>query len=161
MECDFCYLLTANVGHHHMTAAESGSELIAWWGAGLSTLLAIVKLLEFWRDRFRLEVSCNLTGSESIGNEILIRNLSNRPIIITYWELLYCSGRWPQRTFEPLESADFDSSDRRLEPYATDTLRFADANYFSWGQKVLNGRRVFILLHIAGRKPILKLVYAP
>ena len=75
MECDFCYLLTANVGHHHMTAAESGSELIAWWGAGLSTLLAIVKLLEFWRDRFRLEVSCNLTGSESIGNEILIRRI--------------------------------------------------------------------------------------
>lgn len=150
-----------SVGRHHMSAAESGSTLIAWWGAGLSTLLAIVKLLELWRDRFRVEVSHNFTGSESIGNEVLIRNLSNRPLIITYWELLYCSGRWPQRTFEPLESADFDSGDRRLEPYATHTLHFADANYFSWGHKALNGRRIVILLHIAGRKPILKLVYAP
>jgi hypothetical protein len=147
------------VRRRHMSAA--GSTLIAWWGADLSTLLAIIKLFELWRDRFRVEVSHNFTGSESIGNEVLIRNLSNRPLILTYWELLYCSGHWPRRTFEPLESAEFDSGDRRLEPYATHPLHFADANYFSWGHKALNGRRIFILLHIAGRKPILKLVYAP
>ena len=143
-----------------MSAVNSGSVLIAWWGAGLSTLLAVVKLLELWRDRFRVDVSYNFTGSESIGNEIFIRNLSNRPLILTHWELLYCSGRWPLRSFAPLESADFDSGDRRLEPYATHTLRFAEENYFSWGHKALNGRRIFILLHVAGRKPILRLVYA-
>lgn len=143
-----------------MPAAESGSALIAWWGAGLSTLLAIVKVFEVWRDRFRVEVSGNFTGSESIGNEILIRNLSSRPLILTYWELLYCSGRWPRRSFESFESADFDSGDRRLEPYATHTLHFAEQNYFSWGYKVLKGRRIFIRLHVAGRRPMLRLVYA-
>jgi hypothetical protein len=143
-----------------MAAAESGSALIAWWGAGLSTLLAIVKIVELWRDRFRIDVSYNFTGDVGIGNEVLIRNLSNRPLILTHWELLYCSGRWPRRSFEPLESADFDSGDRRLEPYATHTLHFTGANYFSWGHKSLKGRRIFILLHVAGRKPILRLVYA-
>lgn len=143
-----------------MSATESGSALIAWWGAGLSTLLAIVKIFELWRDRFRVYVSYNFTGDESIGNEVIIRNLSSRPLILTYWELLYCSGRWPRRSFELLESADFDSGDRRLEPYATHTLQFAEENYFSWGNKALNGRRIFIRLHVAGRKPILRLVYA-
>lgn len=143
-----------------MAAAESGSALIAWWGAGLSTLLAIVKLSELWRDRFRIDVSYNFTSDENIGNEVLIRNLSNRPLILAHWELLYCSGRWPRRSFEPLESADFDIGDRRLEPYATHTLHFTESNYFSWGHKTLNGRRIFIRLHVAGRKPILRLVYA-
>jgi hypothetical protein len=143
-----------------MAVAETGSSLIAWWGAGLSTLLAVVKLFELWRDRFRVDISHNFTGNESIGNEILIRNLSSRPLILAHWELLYCSGRWPGRQCESFESADFDAGDRRLEPYATHTLHFADANYFSWGQKALNGRRIFIRLHIAGRKPFLKLVYA-
>ena len=143
-----------------MSATESGAALIAWWGAGLSTLLAVVKLLELWRERFRVDVSHNFTTSETIGNEILVRNLSNRPVILTYWELLYCSGRWPRRSFESFESADFDSGDRRLEPYATHTLHFAEADYFSWGHKALNGRRIYIRLHVAGRRPILKLVYA-
>lgn len=143
-----------------MTAAESVSPLIAWWGAGLSTLLAIVKLYELWRDRFRVDVSYNFTGSESIGNEVLIRNLSSRPLILAHWELFYCSGRWPRRNFEPFESADFDAGDRRLEPYATHTLHFAEQNYFNWGHNTLNGRRIFIRLHIAGRKPLLKLVYS-
>lgn len=143
-----------------MAAAETGSALIAWWGAGLSTLLALVKLFELWRDRFRIDVSYNFTGNESIGNEVLIRNLSSRPLILTHWELLYCTGCWPRRRFESFESAEFDAGDRKLEPYATHTLHFADANYFSWGHKVLKGRRIFIQLHIAGRKPIMKLVYA-
>jgi len=130
--------------------------VIAWWGAGLSTLLACVKLIEVWRDRFRVEVSYNFTGSESIGNEILIRNLSNRPLILAHWELLYCSGHWPRRRFEPLESADMDSGDRRLEPYATHTLHFSDQNYFPWGYKELNGRRIFVRLHVAGRRPMLE-----
>lgn len=143
-----------------MANAELGSDVIAWWGAGLSTLLAIVKLFEFWRDRFRIEISHNFTTSESIGNEVLIRNLSSRPLILTHWELFYCSGFWPRRKFESIESAGFDSGDHRLEPYATHTLHFSEQCYFSWGHKVLNGRRILIRLNVAGRRPMLKLVYA-
>lgn len=141
-------------------SADPVSIYIAWWGAGLSTLLALVKFYELWRDRARVDVSYNFTGDVNIGNEVFIRNLSNRPLILAHWELLYCSGRWPRRRFMPLESAEFDSGDRRLEPYATHALRFAEENYFDWGCNALNGRRIFIMLHIAGRKPLLKFVYS-
>lgn len=143
-----------------MAVAETSSSLIAWWGAGLSTLLAVVKLFELWRDRFRVDVSYNFNGDKSIGNEILIRNLSSRPLILVHWELLYCSGRWPRRNLESFGNADFDAGDSTLEPYTTHSIHFSEANYFSWSHKALNGRRIFILLHIAGRNPLLKLVYS-
>jgi len=143
-----------------MTVTDPLSTSIAWWGAGLSTLLAFVKFYELWRDRVRVEVSYSFTGDENIGNEVFIRNLSSRPVILTHWDLLYCSGHWPRRSFTPLESADFDAGDRRVDSYSTLTLRFVDENYFNWGYEALNGRRIFVLLHIAGRKPLLKFVYS-
>jgi hypothetical protein len=75
----------------------TGSTLIAWWGGVLSTLLALVKLWELWRDRFQVEISFNFTGSQEIGNEILVRNLSSRTFILAHWQLLYGTGRWPAR----------------------------------------------------------------
>ena len=143
-----------------MSGVESGPALIAWWGAILSTLLAIVKVFELWRDRFRVDVSYNFTGDQTIGNKIIIRNLSNRPLILAHWELLYCSGRWPRRRFEPIENSDFDSGDYRLEPYATHTLHFVEENYFSWSHSALKGRGIFIRLHFAGRKSLLRQVYS-
>ena len=120
---------------------------IAWWGAGLSTLLAIVKFYELWQNRVRVEVGGKFTSNENVGNEILIRNLSNRPLIITYWELLYCTGRWPLRKFDLLESAEFDDGDRRLDPHATQNFIFSDSDYFATSPKALKGRRIYIRLY--------------
>jgi hypothetical protein len=138
------------------------STLIAWWGAVLSTLLALAKLWELWRDRFQIEISRNFTSSPEIGNEILIRNLSSRAFILAHWELIYGTGRWPARRFTPLASPDYyDAGDLRVEPHSTHTLPFRDEEHFDWGVDALKGRRLFIRLHIAGRRPILRLVYAP
>ena len=141
-------------------APEPSSTYLAWWGAGLSTVLALVKLWELWQNRFRVEVGGNFTSSESIGNEVLVRNLSSRPIIITYWELLYCSGRWPCRKFEPFESAEYDDGDYKLDPHATRMLTFADANHFVTSPKALKDRRIYIRLHFAGRRSMLELLHA-
>lgn len=141
-----------------MINPESQS-FIAWWGAGLSTLLALVKLSELWHDRFRIEVSYNFKENEVVGNTILIRNLSSKPIILSWWEVMYVSGRWPRRKFEAIEYPEHDAGDLRVESYSTLVLGFSGQNYFSWSHKVLQRRRVFIRIHIAGRKPILKLVY--
>jgi hypothetical protein len=135
------------------------TTLVAAWGAGLSTLLASIKIWEIWRDRFRLEVSHSFTSSESIGNDVLIRNLSARPIIISYWELLYCTGRWPRRKFQSIAHPDYDDGDSRLEPHTTETLHFANENYFASDLGSLNGRRIYIRIHVAGRKPVLRLIY--
>jgi len=141
--------------------ANIGTDVLAWWGAGLSTLLALVKIWEFWRDRFRVEVSHNFAGDPQIGNEVLIRNLSSRPFILTHWELSLCHRRWLRRVFTHISSASHDAGDRTVSAHSTCTLKFAEQHYFDWGWKSLNGRSIVIRLYVAGRKPILRLVYAP
>lgn len=142
-----------------MPTTDPTSIYIAWWGAGLSTVLASIKLWELWRDRFQLEVSYNFRGNAELGNDIFICNLSGQPLILTYWEVIYSTGRWPRRTFDFVACTDLDSGDYKVDPHSTHTLHFSDDNYFAWGHKALKGRSIFIRLHVAGRKPILRKVY--
>jgi len=143
-----------------MPPPELGPSLIAWWGAGLSTLLALIKLWELWRNRFQFEVSYNFAGDPEIGNKVLIRNLSSQSFLLTHWELCYCKGYWPFRTFQEIESADHDATDRKVEPQSTLILTFSEATHFDWGTKALNGRRIFIRIWFAGRRPAYRKVYA-
>ena len=59
-------------------------DYLALWGAALSSLLAVVKFWEIWRNRRRVEISHSFSSQE-MGNEVTIRNLSSTPQIITYW----------------------------------------------------------------------------
>lgn len=137
-----------------------GAELVAWWGAVLSTLLALIKLFELWRDRFRLEISYKFAGYAPVGNEITIRNLSTRPVIVGHWELLYGKWYWPIWGFESFDAADHDAGDLRIEAHDTYSLMFVDERWFDWGADALNGRTIYIRLYIAGRTPIVRKVYA-
>lgn len=136
------------------------AEFVAWWGAALSTFLAFIKLFELWKDRFRLEISYNFAGYATVGNEILIGNLSTRPVLVGHWQLLYGKWYWPIWKFEPFDAADHDASDLRIEAHDTCSLMFADADWFDWGASALNGRAIYIRMHVAGRRPIVKKVYA-
>ena len=144
-----------------MSSTALGANFIAWWGAVLSTLLVLVKFLEILRDRFRIETGYNFTGDPETGNEIIIRNLTNRPFILAHWELLYGSGHWPFRRFTEMRSAEHDEGDHRIEPQSTFTLRFLEENFFDWGVHSLKGRTIFIRLRVAGRGSLLRQVYAP
>jgi hypothetical protein len=136
------------------------ASLIAWWGAGLSTLLAVVKLWELWRGRFRIDVSYNFAGSADVGNEIYLRNLTANPLILTHWELGHCSGVPPFRRFSLLSFADPDAGDQVIPQHSTYTLRFVQHEHFDWGAKVLRERGAIVIrLHVAGRKPIQIKVY--
>ena len=135
-------------------------EIIALWGAGLSTLLALVKLWEIWTARRRIEVSYKFIGIPEEGNDIIIRNISGTPFIVTYWELLFCERkklRWvPYRTEEPCE----DAHDMCIQQHSSITLNFSGTNYFDWGHKALSGKRIYLKLHIADKtKPVKYLVY--
>ncbi len=140
-------------------AAVEVQTILAWWGAGLSTLLAFVKLWELWRDRFRLDVSYSFSGNPDEGNAILIRNLAGRPLILSYWALSYCTRHFLRWECEDIAYAEHDAGDQKIEPHSTLELRFAQDEYFSWGHKALKGRRIYIRLCLAGRKPIRRLVY--
>lgn len=137
----------------------SGIDYIAWWGAGLSTFLAFVKLWELWGSRFRVDIGRNFTSEPDIGNEIFIRNLSSKPIILEYWELHYCSRWWPFRKFEEFESPGPDACDIQIQPHSSKSLSFSGQYHFSWSAKALNGRKIYLKLYIAGRKPFYKKVF--
>lgn len=133
----------------------------AYWGAGLSTVLACVKLWEVWCNRFRISVSYNFTSDpHETGNEIYIRNLAHHPIILSYWEVLLFSGRKPFRRSETLIEPEPDEiRDVKIEAHSTHTLRFMEGNHFEWGAAALGGRKMFIRIHIAGRSPVLKYIF--
>jgi transcriptional antiterminator Rof (Rho-off) len=140
---------------------QESQSFIAWWGAVISSILAGIRIFEFWRERFRIEVSCTLRGGESLGNTIQIRNISSKPIIVSSWEVVYVSGRWPFDDYQDVVCSDHDSGDLRIESHSTLELNFTGQDYFSWSQKDLCGRRVFIRIYIAGRGSVFKLLYSP
>jgi hypothetical protein len=138
---------------------ETMALIVAAWGAGLSTLLAAIKVWEVWRDRHRINVAYSFATDEAIGNTITIQNLAGRPLILSYWELLYGTGTWPLWNFEAMLWPDHDHGHQKIEAYSAYPLNFSEENHFDWRSKALKGRKIYIRLHFAGRKPIVRLVY--
>ena len=139
---------------------EISKEIIALWGAGLSTLLAFIKVWEVWSSRRRIEVSYSFIGLPEVGNDIIIRNLSDKPIIVTYWELLFCEKKGMKWVTYKNENPEEDTSDMPIPAHSSKTLNFSGQYYFDWGHKALGGKRLYLRLHIAGnRKPSKFLVY--
>ncbi|BED99556.1 hypothetical protein ACK317_05240 [Aeromonas dhakensis] len=135
-------------------------DLLAIWGAGLSTLLAGVKLWELWRNHFRVETSYNLTSLPEEGHEIYIRNLNNRPITLEHWELEWRRGRWSSKKASLIEMAEDLSAGRRIEAYDSTTLRFVNQYYFSL-RPVSEGKHLYIKLHFVGKKRPIKIKVYP
>ena len=134
-------------------------NFMAVWGAVLSTILAVAKLWEMWRDRFRIEVGYNFTSAPDIGNQIFVRNLAAHPVIVCYWELSWVSGRWPFRKFEYIASPEEDARDIRLGPQSSFELNFRDQNHFDTGLAATKCRRLCLRIHMAGRRSVLCTVY--
>ncbi|MBR8028556.1 hypothetical protein KDX27_31445 [Burkholderia cenocepacia] len=136
------------------------SLMLAGWGAVLSTTLAAIKVGELWRDRHRIEISYSFCTDELLGNTITIRNLSGRPLILSYWELQLRHGRWPHARYSTFLSPEFDVlSDCRIEPYSSYPLVFAEADHFNFDRATLRGGPLYILLHFAGRRPTRLVAY--
>ena len=135
------------------------TSYIAWWGAGLSTLLAFLKIHDIWNNRFRIVVAYKFTSDPELGNEIIIRNLSSKPAILEHWELYHCTNRLFFKRLQSFESASFDIQDIQIQPHSSKTLSFTGPNYFSSSPKILKGRAIYIKLFIVGKKPFLKKVF--
>ena len=135
-------------------------NLIAIWGAGLSSLLAVVKLWEMWKSRSRIEVSHNFTGNAEVGNDVIIRNLSSTPIILTYFEVLRIKRNWFKKKEYILYSPYEASSDRVLKGYSSHTFNFSHQDYFDWGIDAMKKGKIYASMHFAGKaKPVVVKVY--
>ena len=127
-------------------------DLLALWGAGLSTILFTLKAIEYWKNRFRIDVSYNFTTDENIGNQISIINLSSKPIIIEYIELYYRDSQNIFKVFSKKHSlwSPDDYFISRILPNDKKTFTFSESDYFQWKNKA-----IFISIKIAGIKGLI------
>jgi len=138
-------------------------QLTLWlgiWGAALSTTLAGLKFYEVWRDRSRIQTTYSLSDPE-IGNEVTIINISGRPLLVSYWELTWVSGiLWWRKEENPVPLSE--PGFLAIPPHSKHVLAFAEEDWFTWGSRTVSKGRLYLRLHIAGkRRPTALMVYDP
>jgi hypothetical protein len=137
----------------------SVTDVLGLWGAFLSTGLAYLKFSEWWRARPRLEISFDTTGCENHGNTIWIRNLNNRQILVTYWEV-YCARKPTDKVARSIVlSSHPDDDDLAIAPDSSGSIKFSKMDFFVITDDFLRGRSIYLLLNIAGRKSLTKKIY--
>lgn len=120
---------------------------IALWGTIIATALAI---REFRKSFTKLEVSKNFTTNDEIGNEVIIRNLTNSEITITHWELV-----WRRKIFlkwfsyENISPDEFNK-DIKIASKSSKTLIFKDGRCFDWSIASLGDKKIYLKLFLAG-----------
>ncbi|HDN9016081.1 TPA: hypothetical protein P2I01_002970 [Aeromonas salmonicida] len=130
---------------------------VSEWAAIGTVIISAIALLMQMKIKIKTEPNCKieasytLTSSEVQGNEIYIRNLNDRPIIIEHWVLEWHKGRWPFKKVDIIEMSQDFSAGRTIEAYSSMTLRFADEHYFSTRQ-LSEGKKLYIKLYVVGNK---------
>lgn len=133
------------------------TQVLALWGALLSTFLAGVKFWELWDKRLKINVSAVWTGSEEVGHTITIRNLSSFSVILAGWEVLYRQPHFFTSQEELVEESGFDWNDITIKSASTFPLEFTGEYHFST-HKTLEGKSIYIKLYFAGYRAITYLI---
>jgi len=130
---------------------------IALWGAVLSTVLAV---REYLKSRIKIEVSYNFASLPEIGNRVILRNISTRPITVKYWKLVKQKNKSSKPLTPSISEPDEFFRDLVMPEHSSTTLSFKNQDYFNYGEKALAGNCIYIHLYIVGEKrPIISKVY--
>ena len=133
-------------------------DAIAAWGAVLSTILAIK---EYWKNLLQVEIGFSTASISDVGNKIVIRNNSNRPIIVTHWEVVFRRFRFLPFFESPCTGPDEYFTDFQIPEHSSKTLSFTDQDYFSCAPKALKGRKLYFRMHVSGKRlPFVSFLYA-
>jgi hypothetical protein len=62
----------------------TAQSFLAIWGSVISTVLAVIKIRETWRDQRRLTTSHSFSHPDYGENQIIIENPSNTPMMVNY-----------------------------------------------------------------------------
>lgn len=138
---------------------ESLKDLLTIWGAGLSTLLGALKILEYWDDRFRLQVDYDFSDDATEGNKITLRNLTSNPITIPYKELLIGRKWLPFLKYQEIPFTDEPPHDIFIPAHSSHTFNYKDMPHFSLKSKLMAGKTIYLKVWIAGRRPMTLTVY--
>jgi len=69
-------------------------DYIALYAGLLSTILLIIKFIELWQDRFRIEASLSMIGDE---DQIYVYNHTRTMVTLKGFDLYFKKGYWPFR----------------------------------------------------------------
>ncbi|MDD2467933.1 MAG: hypothetical protein PHI97_28475 [Desulfobulbus sp.] len=132
---------------------------IAIFSAILSTILTIIKIYDKWTSRRRIEITCYFNGIPEVGNDVIIRNISDKQLIVTYWRLSFCKRNYLKWIEYKTEEPNEDACDIIIPPHSTKKLNFSEERYFDWSFNKTKDRRVFFKLFIAGKcNPLVKAI---
>ena len=112
---------------------DKAASFPAVWGAVLSTILALLKIHEMWRARERIDRGYDFKSLPELGNDVIIRNLSAKPQILTYWELQWRKRRLFRWHISERVSSDEYFQDIQIPPYSIKSLTFRVEDYFDLG----------------------------
>lgn len=131
------------------------------WGAGLSTMLGLVKAWEvFWRDRLRIETSYSFVGNDD-PDTIIVVNLSNKPVQVSHWTLTW-SPTWFRFWIETIDATpDEGGASFFVGAHSQQILTFSDHDKIPSSYNTTRGRKLVLRLHIFGRSRIKKLKVYP
>lgn len=129
---------------------------VAMWGAGLSTLIGAVQLYDRFIRRPVPHISyCFRTLAEE-GNEIILANGSDRPLMVDHWTLFWAVpkgifGLNPTSVVVSYPDDDGLGGQMILAPHTFKNLSFVDEHHFGW-QRINYRERLYLRLNIVGRK---------
>jgi len=125
--------------------------LLALWGAILSSILSFCKIIEYWGNRFKIQISWIFRGDIEMGHDISITNLSSKPILLEYMEIFSKKGIWPFVHENYFWSPEDYWLNAKIEPSDTKVYNFSESDYFGWKTK-----DTYVRLYFAGKKTITK-----
>jgi len=137
---------------------------ISFWlsiiGTTVAVALAIIKGYEFFQGvRPRIKASVTLTGSEEVGNTVVLLNKSSIPANLAYFDLAWIERKflfgWPVPFTRRVVMTDspIDPPDGyyvTIPPHDTHTLSFTEENHFGWGGDLKTD--IFLRLWLIGRR---------
>jgi hypothetical protein len=135
---------------------------VAWWGAGLSSILGATAIFDRFFKKPLPQTSYALSTSHEQGNKVSLINGTSVPIMIQHWEIFWGDSRalnlWGR---PPVAERRYDDHGVLvIQPYSAHDWTFTGQQRFSWPMG--DGQQLYVSLRVVGRKrPVVLHVYNP
>ncbi|XHR94258.1 hypothetical protein ACFJIV_28890 [Mucilaginibacter sp. UC70_90] len=133
----------------------SVKDYVALYAGLLSTILLIIKFVELWQARFRIEADLWMIGDE---NQIYVYNHTRTTVTIKGFDLYYKKGFWPLRTLKNVDTGHELCGPYKIASNDYKQFTFSEENSFAVHPKY---GKLFIKISFAGHKRPVRLLLWP
>lgn len=123
--------------------------ILSIWGAGLSTILATVHLVNLYRNRTRISTSYHFGANEGSADDIIVYNIGKRDLLINHYELFFASSRNASKKKYLQKTFPDESTHLTLKANDRIKLSFTEQERISYPEK---GNTLYLELNIVGRR---------